>query len=83
MSVAVLYGVGTIFAIAVVASFLFSILLRFTSLTESSLTYVIMIVSFISLFIGGFISGGKGRKQGLFIGGSTGLVYLMVVFLFQ
>ncbi|MFP3381656.1 TIGR04086 family membrane protein, partial [Bacillus sp. SIMBA_069] len=57
MSVAVIYGVGSIFAIAMIASLIVSILLRFTSLTESSLTYVIMIVSFLSLFIGGFISG--------------------------
>ncbi|KOR86474.1 hypothetical protein AM233_22460 [Bacillus sp. FJAT-22058] len=83
MSVAVIYGVGSIFAIAMIASLIVSILLRFTSLTESSLTYVVMIVSFLSLFIGGFISGGKGKKQGLFLGGSTGLLYLLVVFLFQ
>ena len=83
MSVAVIYGVGTIFAIAMVASFFFSILLRFTSLTESSLTYIIMLVSFLSLFIGGFISGGRGQKQGLFLGGSTGFLYLLIIFLFQ
>ena len=52
MSVAVIYGVGTIFAVAMIASFFFSILLRFTSLTESSLTYVIMLVLFVLIHRG-------------------------------
>src|SRR3954470_13064089 len=65
MSVAIIYGVTSIFIFAIAASFIFSILLRFTALTESSLSLVMMIVTFFSLFIGGFISGGKGKKQGI------------------
>jgi putative membrane protein (TIGR04086 family) len=75
--------VGTIFIIAVVASLFFSILLRFTKINETSLTYVIMAVSFITLFIGGFISGGKGKRQGWMLGGGTGVLYLLAVLLFQ
>ena len=67
MSVAIIYGVTTIFILAIIASLIFSILLRFTALTESSLSLVMMIVTFLSLFIGGFISGGKGKKQGILI----------------
>jgi putative membrane protein (TIGR04086 family) len=66
-----------------IASLIFSMLLRFTSVTENSLTYVFMAASFISIFIGGFISGGKGQKQGLLLGGGTGLLYMLIVFLFQ
>ncbi|RUQ27855.1 TIGR04086 family membrane protein [Peribacillus cavernae] len=83
LGMAILYGVGAAFALAIVASFIFSILLRFTSINESSLTYVIMAVSFISLFIGGFISGGKGKKQGWMLGGGTGILYMLIVLLFQ
>ncbi|PLT30879.1 TIGR04086 family membrane protein [Peribacillus deserti] len=83
MGSAVLYGVGSIFILAILSSFIFSILLRFTSMTESSLTYPIMIMSFISMFAGGFISGGKGKKQGWLLGGGTGLAYAVVVLLFQ
>ncbi|WP_199880620.1 TIGR04086 family membrane protein [Bacillus massiliglaciei] len=83
MSIAVVYGVGSIFVQALIASLLFSLLLRFTSLTEQSLTYVIMAVTFLSMFIGGFISGAKGKSQGLLLGGGTGLVYLLIIFLFQ
>ncbi|WP_409301898.1 TIGR04086 family membrane protein [Peribacillus sp. SCS-155] len=83
LGTAILYGVAAIFMIGIAASLLFSILLRFTSMKESSLTYVIMAVSFAALFIGGFISGGKGKKQGWMLGGATGLLYLLTVFLYQ
>ncbi|CAH0346382.1 TIGR04086 family membrane protein [Bacillus sp. CECT 9360] len=83
LGMAILYGVCAIFIIAIVGSFIFSLLLRFTSINESSLTYVIMAVTFLSLFIGGFISGGKGKKQGWMLGGGTGLIFMLIVLLFQ
>lgn len=83
LGMAILYGVCAIFIMAIAASFIFSLLLRFTSINESSLTYVIMAVTFLSLFIGGFISGGKGKKQGWMLGGGTGLVFMLIVLLFQ
>ena len=49
---AVLYGVIAIFLLAIVSSFIFSLLLRFTSVQESSLQYVMTSISFLSIFIG-------------------------------
>lgn len=83
MSVAIIYGVTSIFSFAIIASLIFSILLRFTTLTESSLSVIMLIVTFLSLFIGGFISGGKGKKQGILLGGGTGILYLVIIILFQ
>ncbi|WP_374722391.1 TIGR04086 family membrane protein [Peribacillus tepidiphilus] len=83
MGTAILYGVSSIFILAIVSSLIFSILLRFSSLNESSLKYVVMAISFLSIFMGGFISGGKGKKQGWLLGGGTGLLYTSIVFLFQ
>jgi len=79
---AILYGLIAIFILLITSSILFSLLLRFTSLQESSLQYVITIVSFITLFAGGFISGGKGKQRGWFLGGLTGFIYSVIVFLF-
>ncbi len=79
----VLYGTITIFVIAIAASLIFSLLLRFTELTESSISLFVTIISFLSLFIGGFMSGGKGKTKGWVLGGSTGLIYTIIVFLFQ
>ncbi|WP_308302329.1 TIGR04086 family membrane protein [Bacillus sp. V5-8f] len=83
MGTAILYGVSTIFILFIITSLIFATLLRFTNITESSLAYVIMAGSFITMFIGGFISGGKGKKQGWMLGGGTGLLYMLIVLSYQ
>ncbi len=83
VSGAVLYGIIVIFVLAILSSFVFSLLLKFTSLQETSLTYITTAVSFVALFIGGFISGGKGKQKGWLLGGLTGLIYSLIIFLFQ
>ncbi|MBN6887834.1 TIGR04086 family membrane protein [Cytobacillus horneckiae] len=83
LGTSILYGIIAIFTLAIVCSFLFAIILRFTSLQESSVQYVITAISFIALFTGGFISGGKGKQKGWLLGGLTGLIYAIIIFLFQ
>ncbi|RFU71716.1 TIGR04086 family membrane protein [Peribacillus saganii] len=83
LGTAVVYGVLSIFIFGAATSLIFSLFLRFSSMDESSLTYVIMAASFISLFIGGFISGGKGKRQGWVLGGGTGLLYTLIILLFH
>ncbi|PAE11084.1 TIGR04086 family membrane protein [Niallia circulans] len=79
----VLYGLIAIFIMLIASSLFFSLLLRFTSIQESSLRYIITAVSFITLFAGGFISGGKGKERGWFLGGLTGFIYSIIIFLFS
>ncbi|AGX05654.1 MULTISPECIES: TIGR04086 family membrane protein [Bacillaceae] len=83
MGSAVLYGIGSIFIIAIASSLVFSLLLKFTSMDESSIKLPAEILAFISLFAGGFISGGKGKQKGWLLGGLTGAIYTLVIFLFQ
>jgi len=78
-----LYGLIFIFGFAAICSLIFSLILRFTSTQEASLQYVITGLSFIGLFGGGFLSGGKRKEKGWLIGGLTGLIYSLIVFLFQ
>nr|WP_254660796.1 TIGR04086 family membrane protein [Bacillus sp. FJAT-27225] len=79
----ILYGLVFIFAFALISSLVFSLLLRFTSLKEVSLEYIITAMSFIGLFGGGFLSGGKVGEKGWMLGGLTGLLYSFIIFLFQ
>jgi putative membrane protein (TIGR04086 family) len=72
-----------IFGFAVVTSLIFSLILRFTSTQESTLQYIVTALSFVGLFGGGFLSGGKRKEKGWLIGGLTGLIYSFIVFLFQ
>jgi putative membrane protein (TIGR04086 family) len=83
MGSAVLFGVGTIFSLALVIGLLFSLLLKFTSLNEQSIHWSVLILSFLTLFIGGFVSGGKGQSKGWLLGAATGLCYSFTVFLIQ
>jgi putative membrane protein (TIGR04086 family) len=80
---AILYGTLTIFILAIVSSLIFAFLLRFTSLQESSVQYIITAISFISIFMGGFISGGKGKQKGWLVGGLTGIIYSAIVFFYH
>lgn len=79
----ILYGLIFIFLFAGVTSLIFAFILRFTSARESSLQYIITALSFIALFGGGFLSGGKRKERGWLIGGATGLIYSLIIFLFQ
>ncbi|MEH7223118.1 TIGR04086 family membrane protein [Bacillus sp. JJ1566] len=83
MGVAMVYGVVAIFVIVIVSSLLISLLMRFTSLQESSMSWVILGASFLALFAGGFVSGGKGKEKGWLIGGGTGILYSIIVFIVQ
>ncbi|MGE8206112.1 TIGR04086 family membrane protein [Heyndrickxia sp. NPDC080065] len=73
----------TIFVFISISSFIFSLILRYTDTQESSIRTLITIISFIALFTGGFICGGKGQQKGWVSGSITGIVYTFIIFLFQ
>ncbi|WLR49986.1 TIGR04086 family membrane protein [Bacillus tianshenii] len=80
---AVLYGIIAIVVIVLVSSMILSLLLKMTNLTEQSLAWVILVLSFLALFIGGFISGGKNKEKGWLTGAGTGALFTGLVFLIQ
>jgi len=75
--------VTAILVIAAISSFVFSLILYFTSTEETSIRLLVTIISFFSVFAGGFICGGKGKQRGWLLGAATGIVYSLVVFLYQ
>jgi putative membrane protein (TIGR04086 family) len=81
--IAMSIGLGVILVIILSCSILFSLLLKFTDMEESSFSWAIFTTSFLALFIGGFISGGKGEEKGWMIGAGTGLLFTFIVFLVQ
>ncbi|WNF37603.1 TIGR04086 family membrane protein [Bacillaceae bacterium IKA-2] len=78
-----IYGLITILVIILSVSFIFSLLLRFTSLTESSFSWIIIVFTFGALMVGGFVSGGKSKQKGWLVGAGTGLLYSLLIFLVQ
>ncbi|HZG60651.1 MAG TPA: TIGR04086 family membrane protein [Anoxybacillus sp.] len=80
---AVLYGVTTIFVLALIVSFVLSLILKFTNASEDTFAWVAFTCSLISVFIGGFVAGGKGKEKGWLVGGFTSILFTLLVFLFQ
>jgi putative membrane protein (TIGR04086 family) len=77
------HGLIWIVGIVLVASFVISLLLSFTPATESSFSLSTMVISFLALFIGGIVSGKRGKEKGWVVGAGTGLVYALLVFFIQ
>lgn len=80
---AVTYGITAALLIILASAFLLASLLRFTSYSESTGSILPLIISLLSLFIGGVIAGSKMKERGLLIGAITGLIYCCFSFFFQ
>lgn len=83
LGTSILWGLIAIFLLQIIFSTIFSFILKLTSVQESGLQIAITAASFISLFAGGFLSGGKGKEKGWILGGATGILYSIFIFLFQ
>lgn len=64
-------------------SVIIALLLRFTGMDGTALTWTTLITGLICLFIGGIVSGIKSKQKGWVIGGITGLGFTLFTFLIQ
>ncbi|UOQ47323.1 TIGR04086 family membrane protein [Gracilibacillus caseinilyticus] len=81
--VGVLYGWIGIFVVMLAASIILTLLLRFTSLGESTLEMSTLFISFIALFAGGLIAGLKAKHKGIWVGALTSLLFTFIVFCYR
>lgn len=61
--------------------FLFSVLLTYTSISETFITPVVIVITAISIFIGSSIGNIKLKKNGLLNGALIGGIYLLSIYL--
>lgn len=80
---AVLFGWVAIAILLIVTTTTLAFIIRFSSISEMTISYVAMIMAFIILFIGGLISGFKGKANGLLIGLCTGGGFTLLTLLVQ
>lgn len=66
----------TIFCLAIYAG-----ILTYTTISENTITPVILVISGISILIASSISSRKLKKQGMISGGIIGLIYILVIYL--
>ncbi|WP_099158632.1 TIGR04086 family membrane protein [Virgibacillus ndiopensis] len=81
--IALVYGWIVILGFILVTSLVLGLLLRFTSMDETTLSWTTLAVGLISLFIGGIVAGVKGKQKGWVIGCLTGLGFTLFTFLVQ
>ncbi|MCF3941868.1 TIGR04086 family membrane protein [Oceanobacillus alkalisoli] len=81
--IALLYGWVFILLFIVVSSFVLALVLQFTTISQWMLSWVAFSVGLVGLFIGGMITGIKGKSKGWVVGGLTGLGFTLFIFLVQ
>ena len=80
---AVLYGWIAIAIAILVSTTLLAFIIRFSSISESTVSFVAIFIAFITMFFGGLIAGLKGKANGWFIGLFTGVGFTLLTFLIQ
>lgn len=76
----IIKGSITAIAITLILLFIFSIILTYTSIKESAMSPVVIIITAVSILIGSSISTLKIKKMGLVNGALVGLIYILTIY---
>jgi putative membrane protein (TIGR04086 family) len=77
----VLTGIMTIVVILFMVSLTLSLILHFTSFKESTLEWLLLPITLVTLFIGGAIAGFRSGTKGWYIGMLTGIGFIFLTWL--
>lgn len=77
----ILSGIVSIVSILFIFSLILSLLLHFTMIQEASIQWFLLPITLLTLFIGGVIAGYQSGQKGWYIGGLTGLTFLLIAWL--
>ena len=74
-------GIGISLASTLILLIIFSVLLTYTNINESTIPSVIIIITAISILFGSSLGNIKIRKNGLLNGGIIGGCYIIIIYL--
>ena len=77
----ILKGVMISIVISILLLTIYAVILTYTSISETTIKPVVIIITGISLLIGSFISSMKLKKQGMINGGIVGLIYILSIYI--
>nr|WP_269431692.1 TIGR04086 family membrane protein [Bacillus sp. JCM 19034] len=78
-----MFGFMTILILILTASFIISLILTFSSLSEQSVHWFIIAIAFLAMFTGGLMAGGRAKEKGLLVGAVTALTFSLLTLLIQ
>lgn len=80
----ILAGLIYTYTIAIIGALIFTLLLFWTSISDSKLPLISYIITAVSLLAGGYISGKRAGVKGWYYGGMTGIIYgiILVIIVF-
>lgn len=76
----IIKGSITAIVITLILLFIFSIILTYTSIKESTMSPVVIVITAVSILIGSSISTLKIKKMGLVNGALVGLIYILTIY---
>lgn len=74
-------GLSISFIISLISIFLFSIILTYSNISEKIIPTVIIVLTFISVFVGAIFSTKRVNKNGMLNGGIIGGGYVLLLYL--
>jgi len=77
----ILKGIVISVVLTLILLFIFSLILTYSNVSETSKIPVIVIISSISILVGSSISTRKLNKNGLLNGGAIGLIYMVILYI--
>ncbi len=79
--ITILKGVGIAFILTLVLVFIYSAILTYTNISESTIFPVVLFITALSILIGSSVSTIKIKKNGIINGGAIGLIYILLLYL--
>ena len=80
---AVFFGWMTIGSLLLIAMTVLAIIIRFSHVSEITISFAALVITFMTLFISGVIAGIKGKANGLVIGLLTGSGFTLLTLIVQ
>ena len=74
-------GLGIALLVTLICLIIFSFVLTYTSVSETTIDPVTMVITALSILLGSFLGCIKKRKNGMLNGGIIGISYLLILYL--
>ncbi len=80
-AISIIKGCAFSIILSIILLTIFALLLTYTTISESTITPVVLTITGISILVGSTISSRKIKKNGLIYGGAVGLIYIIILYI--